>query len=536
MPIQLSPSYHGYDVQDYRTVENDYGTMAEFKSFLFAAHERGIRVVIDYVMNHSSRDHPWFIESRNNINSDKRAWYVWEDNNPGYNGPWGQQVWHPYAGDYYYGLFWGGMPDLNYNSQELKDEMFDIADFWLNDVGVDGFRLDAVRYIYEENGILEDTDETISFWKDYSNHIKSIKGDAFSVGESWTATNTVVKYVEDGGLDVCFEFGLSSAIIDAINLGRSDYLYQKIQEVIDVYPHYQFASFLTNHDQDRSFEILGSNTNKSKLAASILLTLPGVPFLYYGEEVGMKGRKPDEFIRRPMQWTDDANSGFSSGSPWIGINSNYGSYNVETMTDDSNSLLSHYRNLIHIRNSYPSLTKGDFYPVFSDNNKVLSFIRSEGDEQHLVIINLSSITQSNIALDFKYSETDDKSYVANDLIKGDELAINVVNGSAQLPRVEAYQTIIVPLAQSASTADNGSNTSLIIYPNPTSEFLHLETSKKQISRIVISNAAGSICKIISQLGFGEAIDVSQLEEGIYFLQVYFNNGLPSTGRFVIIKD
>ncbi|MEM9024449.1 MAG: alpha-amylase family glycosyl hydrolase, partial [Bacteroidota bacterium] len=136
MPVQQSPSYHGYDATDYRTIENDYGTNQDFLDFMDAAHERGIRVIVDLVMNHSSSQHPWFLESVN-PNSSRRDWYVWEDSNPGDIGPWGQTVWHQRNNDFFYGVFWSGMPDLNYATQEVKDEMFDIARFWLEDLNVD---------------------------------------------------------------------------------------------------------------------------------------------------------------------------------------------------------------------------------------------------------------------------------------------------------------------------------------------------------------------------------------------------------------
>ncbi len=522
MPIQHSPSYHGYDVQDYKTVESDYGTMDEFKSFLAAAHERGIKVIIDYVMNHSSRDHPWFIESRNNLNSPKRDWYVWEDNNPGTTGPWGQQVWHQYAGDYYYGLFWGGMPDLNYNSQELQEEMFDIADFWLNDIGVDGFRLDAVRYLYEVDGIVEDTEETISFWKDYTNRIKAMKGDAFSVGESWTSTDKVVKYVENEGLDMCFEFGLSSAIIDAVNIGRSDFLYQKIQEVVDVYPHFQFANFISNHDQNRSIETFGNNVNKAKVAASILLALPGVPFMYYGEEIGMKGRKPDELIRRPMQWSSSSNAGFSAVNPWISLNTNYPEYNVETMSGNAESLLSHYRNLINIRNKNKALSLGDFYPVFSDNNKILAFIRAYENENYLVIQNLSSQSVENINLDYSYTDVTDLKYATNDLLNGETNVVDVTSGMSTMTEIGPYQTRILPLKNTTSVEITEVEGYVNVYPNPSKGIINISLDGAydvlevfDVRGILVYNN-----RDLFNYPKGLEIDLSYLSSGLYFIKIY----------------
>ena len=169
MPVQQSPSYHGYDIVEYRTIEQDYGTNEDFKTFISEAHKRGIKVIIDYVMNHTSSQHPWFIASQNEL-SDKRNWYIWNDTKPAITGPWGQTVWHTRSGSNFYGIFWSEMPDLIYNSPEVQTEMYDIARFWLEDMGVDGFRLDAIKYIKEDGYTLEDSPETIQFWKDFRTH------------------------------------------------------------------------------------------------------------------------------------------------------------------------------------------------------------------------------------------------------------------------------------------------------------------------------------------------------------------------------
>ncbi|MEZ5194946.1 MAG: alpha-amylase family glycosyl hydrolase [Bacteroidales bacterium] len=308
MPINPSPSYHGYDVTNYFGINSDYGTMAEFQSFLDSAYARGIKVIIDLVMNHSSSQHQWFIDSKNYQNN-KRDFYRWSPNNPGYVGPWGQQVWHWHYSGYYYGVFWGGMPDLNYEEPQVVDSVFQMAEYWLNDIGVDGFRLDAAALIIEDGENLEHTPATIQFWKDFNAHTKSVAPESFSVGEVWSNTNTIVQYVEDNGLDFCFEFELAGTILDAVNNANATSLYNTMSNVYNVYPHLQWGTFLTNHDMNRVMNSLGQDQDKNKLAASIYLTLPGIPFIYYGEEIGMLGEKPDEDIRRPMQWT----AGFQAG-------------------------------------------------------------------------------------------------------------------------------------------------------------------------------------------------------------------------------
>ena len=182
MPINESPSYHGYDVTDYKSVASDYGTMDDYKELVEKAHERGIKVIIDLVLNHSSTQHPWFQDASSSVNSDKRDYYRWTDNYPGYNGPWGQTVWHGSSTGYYYGLFWGGMPDLNYENEALKAEVMDITRYWVEEIGIDGYRLDAVKYIYEEGSELEDLVSTHQFWEEFNAEMKDANPDAFSVG------------------------------------------------------------------------------------------------------------------------------------------------------------------------------------------------------------------------------------------------------------------------------------------------------------------------------------------------------------------
>ncbi|MCK4408633.1 MAG: hypothetical protein KAW67_01020, partial [Candidatus Eisenbacteria sp.] len=288
MPINDSPSYHGYDAVDYRSINPDYGIMADFETFLAAAHARGIKVIIDYVMNHCSDQHPWFVESAQN-NPDYRDYFRWSPDDPGYSGPWGQDVWHWHPSDWYYGLFWSGMPDLNYETPAVRDSMFDTATYWLDTIGVDGFRLDAVLYILEEGSQLQNTASTLSFWQDYNTHVKAVKPDVLSVGEAWTSTSTVLQYVTQDRLDFCFEFDLSYATLGAVNWGDAGSLSDKADQVYHLYPHLQFGTFLTNHDQDRTFTVVGEDEGKAKVAAGIYLTLPGIPFVYYGEEIGMVG-------------------------------------------------------------------------------------------------------------------------------------------------------------------------------------------------------------------------------------------------------
>jgi len=397
MPINDSPSYHGYDAVDYRSITPDYGTMADFEAFLAAAHARGIKVIMDYVMNHCSDDHPWFQASEDNDPA-YRDYFRWSGYDPGQSGPWGQNVWHWNDSGWYYGLFTGGMPDLNYETPAVKDSMFQTATYWLDTIGVDGFRLDAVLYIMEDGGQLQSTPATLDFWAEYNAHVKSVAPDMLSVGEAWTNTSTVLQYVTNDRLDLCFEFDLSYATVGAANDADPGWLSDKANQVYVQYPYLQYATFLTNHDQDRLFTVLGESEGKTKVAAGLYLTLPGVPFLYYGEEIGMVGSGDHLNIRTPMQWTDGSNAGFTTGSPWNYIHSNYTTYNVADEEADAGSLLEWYKKLIHARNGSPALRRGTHEPLGSSDGQVMAFVRSADEQTVLCVTNTSSSSKSGISL------------------------------------------------------------------------------------------------------------------------------------------
>ena len=391
MPMMKSPSYHGYDATDYYSTEPDYGTMADFEELLSEAHQRGIKVIVDFVMNHTSDQHPWFIQSANNQNG-YRNWYVWSATNPGFNGPWGQTVWHYKNGAYYYGLFWGGMPDLNYNHPALKEEMFNITDFWLNK-GVDGFRLDAIKYLVEDGTILENTPGTFTVLEEFNNVYKTNNPEAFTVGEVWSNTASVIPYVQNNRLDVCFDFDLAYSIAGAVNDNNPGYIRSQLSTIWQSYPRLQHATFLTNHDMDRIFSQFGSDIEKMKLAASIYLTLPGVPFIYYGEELGMTGTGADENKRRPMQWSAGTNGGFSNVTPWHSLGENWQTNNVAVMETNPESLLQLYKKIIHLRNSQVALRKGYLLQLNNSNDNVLSFVRIFENEAVMVLSNFG--TQSS---------------------------------------------------------------------------------------------------------------------------------------------
>ena len=397
MPIMVSPSYHGYDITDYYQVNPDYGTNDDFKRLMVEAHKRGIRVLIDMVLNHTSNEHPWFLEAQQ-PSSAKENWYIWSTKRPPYLGPWGQNVWHKLGDRYYYGIFWEGMPDLNYRNPDVVAEMDKVSAFWLQEMGVDGFRLDAARYILEDEEKQASTPETHQWWKRYDAAVKAINPEALLVGEVWTATKEAAEYVKNGELDMNFEFDLAGAMVDAAR-NRFGASVGTIQNAVwKAYPSNQFAPFLTNHDQNRVMSVLGDDVAKARMAAALLLTAPGAPFLYYGEEIGMIGSKPDEQIRTPMQWTAGDNAGFSAAKPWIAVKPNYATSNVETEGAAADSLLAYYRTLIHLRSDHEALRVGDYTRLDPGNSRVYAFLRHSAQENILVLINLDDVAVSDYQL------------------------------------------------------------------------------------------------------------------------------------------
>jgi alpha-amylase len=399
MPIFPSPSYHGYDVTDYYSVNPQYGTMEDFTRFIQEAHKRDIKVIIDLVINHTSDQHPWFKEAKKDAASPFRDWYIWSDTDPGYNGPWNQDVWHPSPTGYYYGIFEAFMPDLNYNNPEVTAEMEKVTKYWLDEAGVDGFRLDAAKHLIENKRMQENTNATHDWFKDYRNFYKNINPNAITIGELFgNNLASVNSYTKGDQFDLAFNFELASAMVQSAQSGSALPVLGALKATNKILEPNQYAPFLTNHDQNRVMSTLEGNPNKAKVAASLLLTSPGMPFIYYGEEIGMEGIKPDENIRRPMQWNSAENGGFTTGNPWEAPDSKFKFINVEMQTNDPESLLSHYRNLIHLRNVYPALQTGDFQVVNTKNSNVFASLRTNDNESLIIVINMSSEPINNYEL------------------------------------------------------------------------------------------------------------------------------------------
>jgi alpha-amylase len=412
MPVFASPSYHGYDVTDYETVNPDYGTNDDLLQLLDEAHARGMRVILDFVLNHTSSEHPWFLDAASSRAAEHRDWYVWSERDPGWVQPWGGSypTWHlnPTDGAYYYGIFWGGMPDLNYRTPAVQSEVERLTRLWLGR-GVDGFRLDAVRYLIEtgpDQVGQQDTAETHAYWKQFSTLVRAVRPDAAVVGEVWADSGVIATYYGStdavaGGdeLAMTFDFPLASAVLDGVARGDAVGVASALERVASLYPAGVVdAPFLTNHDQVRVATRLANDAGALRSAAALLLTLPGTPFVYYGEEIGLRNGtgSGDEAKRTPMPWDASNGGGFTTGTPWYPFAPGQATTNVAAQLADPRSLLAHYRGLIAARSASPALGAGDLQVLTPVTGvaPVLAFARELGAERVLVAVNLSGSSQS----------------------------------------------------------------------------------------------------------------------------------------------
>lgn len=396
LPIVSAASYHGYDAIDYFSVEPDYGTAEDFQALMEAAHARGIRIVVDLVLNHTSSKHPWFMASAAQ-DPEYADWYIWSDQDPAFAGPWGQDPWHPKAGRFYYGVFWSEMPDLNYENPDVTAQMYEAGRFWIEDMGADGFRLDAIKYVIEDeaNGVrlLQNAPANRRWLADFRAYIKTVNPNAYLIGEVLDATIAAQKYIEDASVDEVFEFDLAQEYLNAANSGRVGNLPRMLRNVMRAFPDGNFAPLLTNHDFPRAFTQLNGDLGRARVAASLLLTSPGTPYMYYGEEIAMSGAKPDERIRTPMQWdATPVTAGFTSAArPWEALSDGFApEFSVAQQSTDPASLLNHYRGLIHLRNGSEALRRGATLQTESNSRNVYSLIRQTENERLLVVINLGT--------------------------------------------------------------------------------------------------------------------------------------------------
>lgn len=373
MPIMPSPSYHKYDVTDYCAIDEAYGSMEDFEQLVEECHSRGINVIIDFVINHSSSEHPWFTEAYNYMAS------LEEGQEPDvsvcpyvdYYHFTKEQVNNTYyqVGDtewYYEGAFWSGMPDLNLQSEAVRKELEDIAAFWI-EKGVDGFRIDAAKHFEAKT---DDNNEVLNWL--YTACTK-LNPDFYMVSEVWEPFITFSEYYGSQTPSIFnFDAGQDTGIIFKAAKGymsASDFIDEMIDydETFSSYnENYIDALFLTNHDMGRVAEACVNNEKSMKMSAGLMMMMNGNPFVYYGEEIGMNSTSDkDENKRLPMYWSDTVRTGITDGPPDCNLSITSSFEAVDEQLKDGNSLLNYYRHAIRLRNENPEIARGEIKKVES---------------------------------------------------------------------------------------------------------------------------------------------------------------------------
>ena len=438
LPVFESPSYHGYDVDNYYEINPDYGTMADFELFLSECKKRGIDVIIDMTCNHSSAYNQWFKKSKDPANPE-HGWYRWisdddmTDRGGKYNRNqkiWGHNVWtiditNPKGKDdfyYYAGVFGSNMPDFNMDNQGIRDEFKKVFKYWL-DKGVSGFRFDAAGHIYNSAEVLpgsETITKAVGFWKEMNDYILSIKPDAYSVAEVWEPTSTRAKFM--GGMQSNFHFDLGGLITNVINNqeindqkktpddpDKSTYngYARSLESEYAMYaannPNYIDAPFLSNHDQARIAAALRNKPEKMKLAANMYILAEGIPFIYYGEEIGMKSGSDDPTKRTAMVWNVEGKDKLTTTWADSGAYGNVNVYNKKTVPvsvqqKDPASLLNHYKRVIRVKTAHPALFKGRLKAVPTGCAVLESYVMECPEEKAFVVHNVSSTRTETVEL------------------------------------------------------------------------------------------------------------------------------------------
>ena len=443
LPINPSPLRDGgYDVSDYFSILPDYGTLGDFYDFLEAAHARGLRVIADMVMNHTSDQHPWFQEARQ-PGSPKRDWYVWSDTDQKYldariifvDTETSNWTWDPEAQAFYWHRFFSHQPDLNYDNPEVQEVMLEVIRFWL-DLGLDGFRLDAVPYLFEREGTnCENLPETHEFLKRVRKEIDEKYPGRVLLAEANQWPPDVVPYFGDG--DEChmaFNFPVMPRMFMALRREDRTPIVEIMNRTPKIPDAAQWGLFLRNHDEltlemvtdeERDYmyaeyakdprmrrnigisrrlaPLLDNGRRQIELLYSLLYSLPGSPVMYYGDEIGMGDNiylGDRDGVRTPMQWTGDRNAGFSKADPaalylpfLMDPVYGYQACSVEAQERVSTSLLQWVRRMLQVRKQHPVFGIGDYEPLYPDNRRVLAFYRRLGDDVVLVVANLSRFAQ-----------------------------------------------------------------------------------------------------------------------------------------------
>jgi alpha-glucosidase len=434
-PIFPSPMADwGYDVSHYTDIAPVFGNLEAFDVLLREAHQRGLKVLLDLVPNHTSSQHPWFLESRQSRNSAKRSWYIWKDASEQGGAPnnwlsiFGGSAWEwdEITGQYYYHAFLKEQPDLNWRNPEVHAAMHLVLKFWLNR-GVDGFRIDVIWHLIKDS-LFRDNPVNPRYTPDQSPYLSLLATytadrpevhdviagirrlveeyeERVLLGEIYLPVERLVEYYGAGGTGLHLPFNFQLIQLP----WRADDIRHAVQGYERLLPAYGWPNWvLGNHDRSRVASRIGSA--QARVAALLLLTLRGTPIIYYGEEIGMldtpvppekvrdtrerrqpgRGRDP---VRTPMQWNSDREAGFTAGTPWLPVNPNYHELNVEKQRSDPKSMLSLYRKMLQLRRSHPALQFGS-YEEFPAPPGVVAFLRRAESEALLVALNLTSVTQT----------------------------------------------------------------------------------------------------------------------------------------------
>lgn len=441
-PMFEAPSYHGYDFTEFYQVESDYGTMADFERFLNEAEARDIKVILDLVINHISREHEWFRLSAERVEP-YSDYFIWREDLPAVGKGWGhawgtndlpEAVWHfdETRGEYYYAAFGATQPDLNLEHPDVIEEMKTMAKFWL-DKGVDGFRLDAVRFVIERGPEGQaDLPETIDYWQDFNAFVKSVNPEAYLVGEAWVDIPVAAKYWGDGkGLDQGFDFEFGYIVLDLLQQGLATEaqfgtmsqqsgqmsdgelhpLAANVQRRLDSgAPLAFFTPFLTNHDQDRVAFQLQENQAKAKQAAALLFSSPGTKYIYYGEEIGLTQQQSghDVYKRAPMLWDQSHQAGFTKAElSWVEqhelFTQNFelwwpdflaeqlatGDRTVAAQRAQLDSLWQLHHQLIAMQKQRPEMSLNGSYEVQSPQQGILTVTRELDKQRSVFVLNLA---------------------------------------------------------------------------------------------------------------------------------------------------
>lgn len=396
-PINPSPSYHGYDVTNYFAINPQFGTMADFEHLVKVAHKDGIKVLMDLVINHTSDQNPWFVKALN-PHSKYHDWYTWAGKgaNLERTNPWGSPAWHERDGEHYLGVFTGSMPDLNYDNPAVRKEMIKVGQFWLKK-GVDGFRLDAAKHIYVNFKSDDDNPHAIAknvqWWSQFHHAMKKVDPKVFLVGEV-SADQEIELAPYYAALNSVFNFPLADSLVDSARTEHSADLGCRLKGALKDFDHYAHGPatdtpFVANHDQNRLANKLDGNTNHMRMAAAMLLTLPGDPFVYYGQEIGMRGAKPDPHIREPMRWARGQHAPGETTWETDHINTSP-DVSVAAEKGRPDSMLHFYRTLIHWRSELSALRDGSIAPYPADRGAISAYVRADSHQRLLVVHNLGA--------------------------------------------------------------------------------------------------------------------------------------------------